>query len=84
MSKSSSKGARDNRANQLNQSHPSYWRSRGVSSGEALSRAAQPPPALRDPASPVDPTSDVSGQSQDATSQQAQHRPSNKSPVKAG
>ena len=39
MSKSAPKGARDNRANQLNPAHPLYWRSRGASPGDALSRA---------------------------------------------
>ncbi|PIE66025.1 MAG: hypothetical protein CSA24_01105 [Deltaproteobacteria bacterium] len=35
MAKSRSKAARDNRANQLNPTHPAYHRSRGASQAEA-------------------------------------------------
>ncbi len=41
MSNQSSKSARDNRANQLNPSHPAYHQSRGVPSDQAQRIAEQ-------------------------------------------
>lgn len=41
-----SKAAQDNRANQLNPTHPAYHRSRGASEGEAADQAAHSKPAL--------------------------------------
>lgn len=45
MSKSRSKSARDNRANQLNPNHPAYHRSRGAAPSKAARDARSHPPA---------------------------------------
>lgn len=49
MSKSS-KSVRDNRANQLNRTHPAYHQSRGASPGEAQRMAEQSKPVRDNPA----------------------------------
>lgn len=47
MSKSDpSKAAQDNRANQLNSTHPAYHRSRGASESEAVEQVEQSKPVL--------------------------------------
>lgn len=55
MSNRSSKSARDNRANQLNASHPAYHQSRGVSSDGAQRIAEQSKPALDNHANQLNP-----------------------------
>lgn len=45
MAKRQSKAARDNRANQLNPTHPAYHRSRGASPGAARRNAGVSKPA---------------------------------------
>lgn len=47
MAKSRSKAARDNRANQLNPTHPAYHRSRGASQAEAK-RSARTSKSVKD------------------------------------
>lgn len=61
--KSLSRGARDNRANQLNPAHPAYHQSCGVPAEQAGSLAAHVQPALDDHANLVDPNSDAFGRS---------------------
>ncbi len=53
MTKSCPKHARDNRANQLNPTHPVYYRSRGVAADGALSCALDVRRSL-DPTIPPD------------------------------
>lgn len=55
MSNRSSNGARDNRANQLNPTHPAYHQSRGVRSDEAQRMAEQSKPALDNRANQLNP-----------------------------
>lgn len=57
--KSHSKGARDNRANQLDSAHLAYHRSRGVPTEQAESLATHAQPAL-DP-NQLNPNSDAFG-----------------------
>jgi hypothetical protein len=60
MSKNNpSKAAQDNRANQLNPTHPTYHRSRGASEGEAVDQAAHSKPVLDNRAEQLNPTSEV-------------------------
>lgn len=54
-----SKGARNNRANQLNPAHPAYHRSRGLSADEAEALAAQAQPALDNRAKQLNPNNDA-------------------------
>jgi hypothetical protein len=44
--KSLSKGARDNRANQINPKHPVYHRARGMTARQAEVQTAHPKPAV--------------------------------------
>ena len=62
--KSPSKGARDNRANQLNPAHPAYHQSRGVPAEQAESLATHAQPALDNHANQLNPNSDAFGLSQ--------------------
>ena len=55
MSQQDSKSARDNRANQLNPSHPAYHQSRGVPSDQAQRIAEQSKPALDNHANQLNP-----------------------------
>lgn len=57
MSHRSSKSARDNRANQLNASHPAYHQSRGATSDDARRIAEQSKPALDNHANQLNPNS---------------------------
>lgn len=60
MSKSDpSKAAQDNRANQLNPTHPAYHRARGASESEAADQAAQSQPVLDNRANQLNPTSEA-------------------------
>lgn len=54
-----SKAAQDNRANQLNPTHPAYHRSRGVSESEAVEQAGQSKPVLDNRANQLNPTSEA-------------------------
>ncbi|HEY8379402.1 MAG TPA: hypothetical protein VIK91_23080 [Nannocystis sp.] len=54
-----SKAAQDNRANQLNPTHPAYHRSRGASEGEAADQAAHSKPALDNRANQLNPNNEA-------------------------
>ena len=54
-----SKAARDNRANQLNPTHPAYHQSRGASVSDAADKAAHSKPVLDNRANQLNPTSEV-------------------------
>ena len=53
--RSTSEAARDNRANQLNPTHPAYYRSRGVPADKAKSLAAHAKSALDNRANQLNP-----------------------------
>lgn len=55
------KHALDNRANQLNPSHPSYHRSRGAPPGEAQRLASEPKGDPAQPVTPADPPTNPAG-----------------------
>ncbi len=55
MAKSPSRPAQDNRANQLNPTHPAYHRSRGISVNEAQGAAAQSKAVLDNRANQLNP-----------------------------
>ncbi len=57
--RSPSKAARDNRANQLNPTHPAYYRARGVSAEKAKSLAAHAKAALDNHANQLNPNNDA-------------------------
>lgn len=59
MTKSPSKGAQDNRANQLNPAHPAYYLSRGASPQEAQERAAHSTATLDNHANQLNPEHDT-------------------------
>ena len=54
-----SKAAQDNRANQLNPTHPAYHRSRGASESEAIEQAGHSKPVLDNHANQLNPTSEA-------------------------
>ena len=55
MAKSPSRPAQDNRANQLNPTHPAYHRSRGISVNEAQGAASQSKAVLDNRANQLNP-----------------------------
>lgn len=59
MAKPTTKSARDNRADQLNPTHPTYHRSRGASAEEAQRRAETSKPVLDNRAAQLDPNSEA-------------------------
>jgi len=66
--RSTSKAARDNRANQLNPTHPAYYRARGVPADKAKSLAAHAKPALDNHANQLNPNNDAYEQSRGMSS----------------
>ena len=60
-----SKAAQDNRANQLNPTHPAYHRSRGVSESEAVEQAGQSKPVLDNRANQLNPNNEAHQTSRD-------------------
>lgn len=60
-----SKAAQDNRANQLNPTHPAYHRSRGVSESEAVDQAAHSKPVLDNRANQLNPNNEAHQTSRD-------------------
>lgn len=60
-----SKSAQDNRANQLNPTHPAYHRSRGAAPGEAQRMAGQSKPAADNRANQLNPNNDACEASRD-------------------
>lgn len=55
MAQSHQKTVRDNRANQLNPSHPAYYRSRGTSSSKAAESASRAKAVLDNRANQLNP-----------------------------
>lgn len=51
--------ARNNRANQLNPTHPAFYLSRGFSAAEAAERAAHSKPALDNRSRQLNPQADI-------------------------
>ena len=61
-----SKAAQDNRANQLNPTHPAYHhRSRGISESEAVDQAAHSKPVLDNRANQLNPNNEAHQTSRD-------------------
>lgn len=60
-----SKAAQDNRANQLNPTHPAYHRSRGASESEAEDQAAHSKPVLDNRANQLNPNNEAHQTSRD-------------------
>jgi hypothetical protein len=54
-----SKAAQDNRANQLNSTHPAYYRSRGASESEAVEQAGHSKPVQDNHANQLNSTSEA-------------------------
>lgn len=54
-----SKAAQDNRANQLNPTHPTYHRSRGVAENEAVEQVGHSKPVQDNRATQLNPTSEA-------------------------
>lgn len=66
MSKNNpSKAAQDNRANQLNPTHPAYHQSRGASESEAVDQAAHSKPVLDNRANQLNPNNEAHRTSRD-------------------
>ncbi len=60
-----SKAAQDNRANQLNPTHPTYHRSRGASESSAVEQVGQSKPALDNRANQLNPNNEAHQPSRD-------------------
>lgn len=84
MSNQSSKSAWDNRANQLNPSHPAYHQSRGVPSDQAQQIAERSKPAQDNRANQLNPnnaaTKATSGEPRASSSVSASSNPSSAKP----
>ena len=74
-SKSCPKHALDNRANQLNPTHPAYHQSRGASPGQAVDIAAHSDAALDNRANQLNPGSGDAGISQGVSGQPVTNGP---------
>ena len=79
MPRSTPKSARDNRANQLNPTHPAYHRSRGVSPEQAQSRASHSKAALDNHANQLNPNNDAHRASRGQAARPARRSSSNRS-----